>query len=225
VNRARLLDRLRAAGRDAAGLVVPADGGDALAEAVVTAPEGSFLLHRQDDRWAVATVDRGERFPHRVFDSESEACEHLLGVLTADRERATVSAAELDEATRYATALAGDLRDRLERAPAPMFRMLAPGEIVERTGGDGGHYLFPVGTPLEQRGLPPAALDQGGSRLFRICEPFSVVVTLVTPAGGRRGGAVMYRTSHLADDLATLFDGEFVVELTVEPTAGPAGGA
>lgn len=208
MNRAELVNRLRTAGRDPAGLLVT--GSDPSA-----AGEGAFLLDQQDDRWVVATVDRGERFPHRTFDTESEACDHLFQVLTARRPRAPITAAERDEAVRVARLVVEHLRSRLLRTSGPMFRMLVPGEVVDRTGGDGGHYFFPVGTPWNERGL---AIDEDDVdlRMFRVCDPFSVLVSLVTPAHGGQGGAVMYRTSHLADDIATLFEGEFLTEL--DPT-------
>jgi hypothetical protein len=82
---------------------------------------------------------------------------------------------------------------------------LPAGSVVDRFGNLDGFLLFPAGTPMAHRSLPPSALDPDRPNLgllsFGVVNSIGVVAKRIGPAFGQPGGGVLFK---LADDADTV---------------------
>ncbi|MDX3775556.1 glycohydrolase toxin TNT-related protein [Chromatiaceae bacterium AAb-1] len=68
---------------------------------------------------------------------------------------------------------------------------LRPGQVVDRYGLEGGHFVSPAGTPFGQRSLPGDARNLPYTQ-YRVLRPIHVREGVVAPAFGQFGGGTQY---------------------------------
>ena len=72
---------------------------------------------------------------------------------------------------------------------------LQPGTLVQRTGGLGGKYVAPAGTPTQKLSLPYEQLGQPTTTL-EVRQPVVVSAGFVAPWFGQIGGGVQYKLDY-----------------------------
>ena len=96
---------------------------------------------------------------------------------------------------------------------------LPPGSVIDRFGNLDGFLLFPAGTPMAQRSLPPDVLDptrvDHGLTLFGVVRAIDVLAVRARPAFGQPGGGVMFRLATESDTVRDLLTRGDLVVLTV----------
>ncbi|UOE42641.1 TNT domain-containing protein [Agromyces larvae] len=165
--------------------------------------ERALALRGGGDGYTLVTVDYGREFPLATSASAEEAVGTLLEYV--DRELPaprSASAAELNALAAAADPHYTELAGRLGQGS---LLISLPAELVlDRIGALDGVYLFPAGTPVEARSLPPTSL-RDGARLHRFTTAGDVLVhaELVAPWFGQPGGGLRFR---LAEDFRGIRD-------------------
>lgn len=169
------------------------------------AVESHYLLERAPGGFAAAVFERGKRHPGRRFFVEDEACRWLYDELVFEHPAPRTLTAEEEQRAKERTAEVVrevvTLIRRSERsaqaATAPY--MLAEGLIVDQFGQESGSFLYPDGTPFEQRSLPPSLLNTTdpdyphGYHRYEVTRAFRVRTGLTAPAFGQPGGGVQFK--------------------------------
>ncbi|MEU7525117.1 TNT domain-containing protein [Saccharothrix sp. NPDC042600] len=85
----------------------------------------------------------------------------------------------------------------------PSSKLLLPGEVVDRFGGQSGKFLSPIGTPYAQRSLPPQSLNtceyEPGVRMsygyyrYKVDRPFAVLSGTTASWFGQPGGGKQFK--------------------------------
>jgi hypothetical protein len=175
---------------------LPGDTGPAL--------EGALTLRQHGDGFELATVDYGRSVPLSRAATADEAAEQLLAYLTQSLpEPETIRAEEFAALDAAAAPHYAELRERLTGGGELLIE-LPPQLPVDRIGALDGVNLFPTGTSVEERALPPTALE-GGAALHRFLTADDVLVraSIVAPWFGRPGGGLRFA---IADDFTGIRD-------------------
>ncbi|HEX6471196.1 MAG TPA: TNT domain-containing protein [Streptosporangiaceae bacterium] len=171
----------------------------------VAALESYFFLGARTGGYVIGIFERGaERIGYRSW-AEDEACRRFYDELvftpparpplTADEERAARQRAE--EIVKEVTATARGAMPRLGTSSMPF--LLGEGVVVDQFGQESGTYLYPDGTPLSERSLPPSVLTTTDPRFphnyhrYEVARPFRVRAGLVAPAFEQPGGGVQFK--------------------------------
>ncbi|WP_168209193.1 TNT domain-containing protein [Agromyces intestinalis] len=165
--------------------------------------EGALKVRADESGFALVTVDYGQAFPLATAATAEEAVGVLLEYV--DRELPaprTATAPELQELATAAGPHYDELAGRL--GGGSLLISLPAGLVLDRIGALDGVYLFPAGTPVERRSLPPTAL-RGGARLHRFTTAGDILVRaeLVAAWFGQPGGGLRFR---LAEDFRGIRD-------------------
>jgi len=183
-----------------------------------SARQGAWFLQYSEQGWLVGGEERGSRFLSASFPDEDAACRYLLDRLTRpDPYSVGYTLAELEERRAFTQSSLESLRPALQDGPQPV--MLPRGQYVERFGADGGRFLYPAGTPLEQLSLPPDTLEPSlpalGLRIFEVAADLPTVGGVIGPWFGQPGGGVMYRLESTGSDIAQLVDQGVLAPISV----------
>ncbi|MCD2441635.1 TNT domain-containing protein [Agromyces sp. SYSU K20354] len=190
-----LRQQLDARGILRAAVILPGDD--------VQPVEGALEIRALDGGFELATLDYGRAAPLARDDTEAGIARLLLEYV--DRPLPAPRAMPLAEFEQLAAAAAGhyaELRERL--AGGTLLITLPPQLALDRIGALDGVLLFPAGTSVEARALPPTALVDG-AELYRFVTSGDVLVRadLVQPWFGQPGGALRFA---LAEDFRGIRD-------------------
>lgn len=187
---------LTEAGFTAREVLLPGDGQEPL--------QGGLALRPTDGGFELVTIDYGREAPLARWSTAEQAS---LGLL--DYVSRPLPAPERPNATAFA--MLGDaaavhydeLRGRLAGGGSLLIQ-LPPRLALDRIGALDGVMLFPAGTSVEQRALPPTALTDGAS-VHRFVSAADVLVRaeLVQPWFGQPGGGLRFT---LAEDFIGIRD-------------------
>jgi len=177
-------------------VLLPGDGQEPL--------QGGLVLRPADDGFELVTIDYGHAAPLGRWGSAEQAS---LGVLdyvsrplpTPERPNSSAFAALAAEATTHYN----ELRGRLAGGGSLLIQL--PSRLtLDRIGALDGVMLFPTGTSVEQRALPPTALTDGAS-VHRFVSAADVLVRaeLVQPWFGQPGGGLRFT---IAEDFIGIRD-------------------
>lgn len=166
--------------------------------------QGGLVLRPAGSGFELVTVDYGQAVVLRRWPTAEEASagalEYLARPLPAP-ERANETA--LASVAASATGHYDELRARLADGTSLLIELPA-GLVLDRIGALDGVQLFPSGTSVEARALPPTALVDGAA-LHRFITAGDVLVraALVQPWFGQPGGGLRFT---LADDYVGIRD-------------------
>jgi hypothetical protein len=167
--------------------------------------ESYFFLGARTGGYVIGIFERGtERIGYRSW-AEDEACRRFYDELvftpparpelTADEERA--AGERTREIVKEVTATARGAMPRLGTSSMPY--LLGEGALVDQFGQESGTYLYPDGTPLPERSLPPSVLTTTDPKFpnnyhrYEVARPFRVRAGLVAPAFEQPGGGVQFK--------------------------------
>jgi len=165
--------------------------------------EGALEIRAADGGFELATLDYGRSSPLARDDSESGIARLLLEYL--DRPLPAPRTLSVSQFEALAAAAAGHYAELRERLVEGSLLITLPSELaLDRIGALDGVLLFPAGTSVEARALPPTALVDG-AELHRFVTAGDVLVRadLVQPWFGQPGGALRFR---LAEDFRGVRD-------------------
>ncbi|WP_179951043.1 TNT domain-containing protein [Xylanimonas oleitrophica] len=169
-----------------AAVVLP---GDPRPASALDAPlEGALHVTWDGPGYALSTVDYGHTTVLARCPSEPVAARRLLQYL--DRPlppRVRLQPHEVDDAEGRAAPALFELRHRA--AHGPLRVELPAGVLLDRVGALDGTMLFPYGTSLEARALPPMN-PQAGYHPLRTVVPLAVHVQVAAPWSGQPGGGL-----------------------------------
>jgi hypothetical protein len=167
--------------------------------------ESYFFVVEQSGGFQVGIHERGKnRIGYRT-ESERQACQHLYDELVFEtpppRRLSADERKQARERSREVTELVGPAaRLAMQTAGAAVVpHMLEPGLIVDQFGQESGTYLYPLGTPFDQRSLPPSVLNTTDPRFpygyhrYEVVRPFRVRAGIVTRAFGQPGGGIQFK--------------------------------
>ncbi|GEM_PF-1689018 len=83
---------------------------------------------------------------------------------------------------------------------APVAETIAPGELIDRFGSEGGSFFSPQGQAFAARALPYVC-SQMAYTVYRVKQPISVQRCAAAPWFGEPGGATQYKTAEPAQKL------------------------
>lgn len=144
---------------------------------------------------ALRVTDYGQHHLVGEYRSERQACLGLWQYLSGPMPPPLrITRAELAQRSAAAQRSYGDLHARLRNVGAGgILTNLAPGVPYDRYGGPDGLYLFPLGTPWEQRSLPPTANAPGASFVtFVALRQVEIQAEIVAPWFGQPGGGIRF---------------------------------
>ena len=182
--------------------------------------QGGLALRPTDRGLELVTIDYGRAAPLAAWSDADQAARGLLDYVSRP-----LPAPERPNATAFAMlgdAAAADydeLRVRLAGGGSLLIR-LPPRLALDRIGALDGVMLFPAGTSVEQRALPPSALVDGAS-VHRFVSAADVLVRaeLVQPWFGQPGGGLRFT---IADDFIGIRDlvvGDSLRRVELQPVA------
>ena len=182
-------ERLAALGVHPRDVVLP--GGSS------TPPEGALhVVHASG--WQVVSLDEGIRTELARTSDLAEACAFVVDrvsrPLPGPLPYVTTLTAEQEQAGR----VLGPLAQQLAAAGGrPGVLTLPVGLMLDHWGALDGVVLFPAGTPLRERSLPPSVLEPDrpwhGLRFFGITGDLQVLARLTPARFAQPGGAVSFR--------------------------------
>jgi hypothetical protein len=157
------------------------------------------------DQVLVGVYERGRyRYAYQSHDDEA-ACDLLWHELVFDEPEPEVldEPGNVDAGARSAE-MVFEVRAALDRAArtgdvASVRYELQPDDVVDRFGQESGSFLYPDGMPVEERALPPTAVEPDGAEdpdnyfRYRVRKPLSVRAGVAAPAFGQPGGGVMFK--------------------------------
>ncbi|WP_127794258.1 TNT domain-containing protein [Agromyces sp. LHK192] len=166
--------------------------------------QGALALRAAGGAFELVTIDYGSATVLRRWDDLTQASAGVLEYV--DRP---LPAPERPNEAAYAAVSAAasghydDLHRRLAGGGSLLIE-LPPGLALDRIGAFDGVQLFPAGTSVEQRALPPTALTDGAA-LHRFITAGDVLVRaeVVRPWFGHPGGGLRFT---LADDFTGIRD-------------------
>lgn len=82
-------------------------------------------------------------------------------------------------------------------AAAPVAQTLAPGQLIDRFGSEGGTFFSPKGESFDARAVPYVC-RQMDYRVYRVVKPIPVKTCKAAPWFGEPGGAVQEQTAEPA---------------------------
>lgn len=177
-------------------VVLPGDTGEP--------QQGALAIREQDSGFELTTIDYGRIVPLATENSAAAVSARLLAYLDQPLpEPRRMSAPDFEALASAAEAHLAELRSRLADDGRLLIRI--PADIaLDRVGVLDGVYLFPAGTSVEARALPPTALVDGAAlHRFVTTRDVLVNVELVRPWFGQPGGAIRFA---LADDFLGIRD-------------------
>jgi hypothetical protein len=145
--------------------------------------------------YALRVTDYGQHHLLGEFRSERQACLALWSYLTSPMPPAMrISRHELAQRSAAAQHSYVDLHARLRNVgPGGILTNLAAGVPYDRFGGVDGLYFFALGTPWEQRSLPPSANAPGATFVtFVALRPVEIQAEIVPPWFGQPGGGIRF---------------------------------
>jgi hypothetical protein len=167
--------------------------------------ESYYFLDDRSGRVVAGAFERGRERIGARFDSEDEACRWLHDelVLAADGPR-KLTADEEERAKRNADRLVQEVTALVRRAgqavqASTTVYQLDRGLIVDQFGQESGTYLYPDGTPFQQRSLPPSLLSTtdpsfpNNYHRYEIMRPFRARAGPVAPAFEQPGGGIQFK--------------------------------
>lgn len=178
----RLREELDRRGIATGFVILPGDSGIPL--------EGALSLGLNNDRFQLSTVDYGRGFPLGFADDENAAAALLLKYL--DQQLPEPTTIRREDLAAAAAAASPGFADLLARTKQGSLLIEIPAGIpIDRVGALDGTILFPIGTSIQARALPPTAL-QPDARLYQfiVRKPFLVRVETVPPWFGQPGGGL-----------------------------------
>lgn len=181
---------------------------------------GSLQLVAGDGYVDVVAWDYGTERTLARARSLEEAVQHAV-----DRWRRTPEVSRRVGRAEYAEWV-GEMAERV-RSLAPALdagkvvqTQLPEGSVVDRFGNLDGFLLYPAGTPMAQRSLPPSVLDptraDHGLLLFGVARPVTVHAARIQPFFGQPGGGVVFRLGTESDTVRDLLLRGDLVVLTVD---------
>ncbi|MEU0236595.1 TNT domain-containing protein [Nocardiopsis sp. NPDC006198] len=160
----------------------------------------SYYVITQDEEGylAAAVIDFDQGRPGMEFTTEDQAARWLYQELaTTEPDPAPLTQAEEAETAEATAELVTEVRESLEeRSGGSYLHGLEVGDVVDAFGQESGRYLFPDGTPFEERGLPAyARTGADGGELYhryRVIHPFQVSATAAPAHEGLPGGGIRF---------------------------------
>lgn len=211
---ASLRERLTKSGYPQEALVLP---GDPPGSADV-ALEGALEVRQVGSkRYAVGVRDYGVFEPFHTAPSEREACDWLWSFLLRQMPPATaVAQYDLQQRSSGYRPAYAQLYAQLQAGGGSLLTTLPPGIALDRLGAIDGVFLFPWGTPVPQRALPPHA-SGGNSRLYQFVtmRPLHFEAEIVQPWFGQPGGAIRLRLATDGTGVRQLLQSGALVEVRV----------
>ncbi|WP_043347498.1 TNT domain-containing protein [Beutenbergia cavernae] len=209
-----LRTRLDASGYPPSGVIL-------LGEKPETPPVEGAMEVRQTGphRFAAGTRDYGVFEQYFEGTTEKQACDWLWDYLVRPVAPATVVPAHdlQQRAAGYQHAYAGVYAQLQQMGQGATVTTLQPGVALDRLGAIDGVYLFPWGTPYENRSLPPSAVT-GDARLYQFVTavPLHVEAEIVPPWFGRPGGALRFRIAQNGTGVRQLVQNGTLLEVRVQ---------
>jgi Tuberculosis necrotizing toxin len=169
-----------------------------------SAQESCYFLGGSGNEVSVGVYERGHGRLGFVGDEET-ACQFLHGELVFDEPDPVEFDADADyDAARRSAELVdlvnGGLDDAARQGPVTSITfILQPGDVVDRFGQESGTFLYPDGTPAEQRSQPPGAAESTDPEnpdnyfRYRVLRDIPVMAGIMGPAFEQPGGAVMFK--------------------------------
>jgi hypothetical protein len=157
------------------------------------------------DRVLVGVYERGRY--RNAFESRDDeaACDLLWNELVFEEPEPEVldEQGTVDAGARSAE-LVFEVKIALERAArtgdvASIRYELQPDDVVDRFGPESGSFLYPDGTPIAERALPPTAVEPDGAEdpdnyhRYRVLKALPVRAGVAAPAFEQPGGGVMFK--------------------------------
>lgn len=161
-------------------------------------PAGGLTVVRGED-WEVHLLDSGLDQPLVKASNEVAALEYVLQRLSTPLPAETsYSMDELKRAYDFMADVVEPIKQAASTSPGLVVETtLQPGHVLDRIGLVDGIMLYPVGTPLRERSLPPDALDGGGAagglHYYGVRSAIPVRARVVEPWFGQPGGGVVFR--------------------------------
>ncbi|OOC56336.1 MULTISPECIES: TNT domain-containing protein [Nocardiopsis] len=160
----------------------------------------SYYLLTQDAEGylSAAVIDFDQGRPGTEFTTEDQAARWLYQELaTTEPEPVVLTQAEERETAEAVAEMDTEVRENLEqRSGGSYLHSLEVGDVVDAFGQESGRYLFPDGTPFEERGLPDyARTGPDGEDLYhryRVIHPFQVSATSAPSHEDHPGGGIRF---------------------------------
>lgn len=157
--------------------------------------DGALHVEASTSGWALTTVDYGQHWMLGEAPTKKGA-EQLLVDYVARPLGAVIksTAAELDQTMSDDAAHYLEILDRAIAAGSPGIVIdLPPGIALDRMGALDGINLYPLGTPFEQRSLPPViGHTEMDVHEFTTAGTVRVGVVVTPPWFGRPGGGLRF---------------------------------
>jgi hypothetical protein len=192
MDRAEARDRLNQAGISLRDVHLPG-------EEPAIPRQGVVVVRNGAQGWEVVSEEYGDSALLARASTEDEALEYAVERVTAPRPAPRPVDAGLIERARTTMAqLTGSVRSTLAQSSAQVAQAtLWDGAVVDRFGTLDGFLLWPEGTPLAERSLPPDAIDRTFPHYGRVvlgcAAEIPVLVRVTAPWFGQPGGAVVMR--------------------------------
>lgn len=161
--------------------------------------QGVVVVRHGASGWEVVAEEYGQSELLARCSTEDEALDYVVQRLTTSLPTARAVDAGLVDRTRVNMAEhVAKVRETLSGASTQVVSTsLWDGAVVDRFGTLDGFLVWPEGTPLAQRSLPPDVLDPGFPQLGRLvlgcATEVPVLARLTAPWFGQPGGAVVMR--------------------------------
>ncbi|HEY7486519.1 MAG TPA: TNT domain-containing protein [Streptosporangiaceae bacterium] len=167
--------------------------------------ESYFFVSPRSGGFVFGAFERGvERIGYRSW-AEDDVCRRCYQELVFEAKvRPPLNAAEEEAAKQRTEALVKDVSTTARGAMAQLKASSMPyplreGVIVDQFGQESGTYLYPDGTPMRQRSLPPSVLNTTDPKFpfnyhrYEVARPFRVRAGMVAPAFEQPGGGVQFK--------------------------------
>jgi hypothetical protein len=167
--------------------------------------ESHYILENRSDGFIVAIFERGTEIVGPRFRDEDAACRWLYGELVFESPKPRILTRSEEEQVKKSTgAIVREVVELLQHAgrTANVYTipyMFDKGLVVDQFGEESGTYLYPDGTPYEQRSLPPSVLSGGDYRFphnyhrYEIVRQFRVKAGITAPAFEQPGGGIQFK--------------------------------
>jgi len=161
--------------------------------------QGVVVARHGAQGWEVVAEEYGQTEVLARTSTEGEALAYVVERLTAPVPAArAVDSGLVDRARSTAADFVASVHRALAGGSAQVVRTsLWDGAVVDRFGTLDGFLLWPEGTPLAQRSLPPDVLDptlpQHGRIVMGCAAEVPVLARVTAPWFGQPGGGIVMR--------------------------------
>lgn len=155
-------------------------------------PSGPWVIVATDEGFHVGGVAR-HQFTTYELVPDIEAALVLIKQLLVEPPRTKALRLDMDEAIKRGIFTARKIHARTEeRGGEAGPAVLQPGDLLDALEAETAHTLYPLGTPMEQRSLPPSALEAPYT-MYEVVQSFGgehpgVIEGTVAPWFGQPGG-------------------------------------